>query len=576
MREFITRALTESEIAELERTGSRAADWSLVVVEDGFHPSQVVACHFEGRVEIACGAELADSHIANYRIDRGAVVRSTTALECRHEATFGVGVEVAAVNENGGRSVPIFCSLTAQVGYVGAMYRHRPQLVKRIAQYAAAQAEEARSQMGYVGEESRIVGAKFIREVNIGRGVTIDGASLIENATLLDGSTVGVDVKLRNSIVAEGARVDLGATLDRCFVGECTVLSSGLTAVDSLFFANSHCENGECCSILAGPYTVSHHKSSLLIAGAFSFFNAGSGTNQSNHLFKSGAVHQAVHRRGCRFGSNAYVMAPAAEGAFTTVIGRHTRHHDTSAMPFSYLIESAGGASQLLPGFALRNYGTVRDVEKWPSRDRRTVRREPISFDEYNPWTASLTLGAARTLAQMKQSDPTAEAYSYSNCHIRPSMLALGIKLYTQYAEAAIGSMLESDAPIANSVAEEWVDCGGAYLPKTELDALLDAFEQGETTLHEMVAAIEHLHTQYGSLAKGWALAALAAELGHTPTADEVAEAIARGRAQHAALRRTAEADLERDSSEEMMAGYGTDATSTADRNRDFHAVRGL
>ena len=24
------------------------------------------------------------------------------------------------------------------------------------------------------------------------------------------------------------------------------------------------------------------------------FFNAGSGTNQSNHLFKSGAVHQSV------------------------------------------------------------------------------------------------------------------------------------------------------------------------------------------------------------------------------------------------------------------------------------------
>ena len=42
-----------------------------------------------------------------------------------------------------------------------------------------------------------------------------------------------------------------------------------------------------------GPYTVSHHKSSLLIAGMFSFFNAGSGSNQSNHLFKSGAVHQA-------------------------------------------------------------------------------------------------------------------------------------------------------------------------------------------------------------------------------------------------------------------------------------------
>lgn len=155
-------------------------------------------------------------------------------------------------------------------------------------------------------------------------------------------------------------------------------------------------------------------------------------------------------------------------------------------------------------------------------------------------------------------------------------MLALGIKLYTQYAEAAIGSMLESDAPIAHSVAEEWVDCGGAYLPKAELDALLDAFEQGQTELPATVAAIEQLHARYGSLAKGWARAALAAELGHTPSDEEVAEAIERGRTQHATRRHTAESDLERDCSEEMMAGYGTDASSDEERKADFSAVRGL
>ena len=71
----------------------------------------------------------------------------------------------------------------------------------------------------------------------------------------------------------------------------------------------------------------------------FSFFNAGSGTNQSNHLFKCGAVHQAVHRRGCKFASGAYVMSPAIEGVYTMIMGRHTHHHDTSVFPFPDLLE---------------------------------------------------------------------------------------------------------------------------------------------------------------------------------------------------------------------------------------------
>jgi len=121
-------------------------------------------------------------------------------------------------------------------------------------------------------------------------------------------------------------------------VGESCRLDKGFTAAESLFFANCHCENGEAASIFAGPYTVSHHKSSLLIAGMFSFFNAGSGSNQSNHLFKSGAVHQAVHLRGCKFASGAYIMSPAIEGAFTMVKGNHADHHDTAIFPYSYLM----------------------------------------------------------------------------------------------------------------------------------------------------------------------------------------------------------------------------------------------
>lgn len=222
------------------------------------------------------------------------------------------------------------------------MMRNRKAVVEEMMAKVAREVEQQRSDIGTIGDRVTILGVKFIREVNIGNDTTIEGASHIENGTIMGNSRLGVDVRAKDFILDNNAIVDSGACIERCFVGECSHLGNGFTAADSLFFANCHCENGEAAAIFAGPFTVSHHKSSLLIAGIFSFFNAGSGTNQSNHLFKSGAVHQAVHQRGSKFGSNAYVMSPAIEGPYTVILGRHSRHHDTQDMPYSYLIEEDG------------------------------------------------------------------------------------------------------------------------------------------------------------------------------------------------------------------------------------------
>ena len=120
----------------------------------------------------------------------------------------------------------------------------------------------------------------------------------------------------------------------------------------------------------------------------FSFFNAGSGTNQSNHLLKSGPVHQGIHQRGCKYGSDAYMMLPALDGAFTTVIGRHKSHPDTECFPFSLLIEQEG-YSWLLPGSNLATAGAARDLAKWPQRDRRDrYAGDLINFEECNPYIA--------------------------------------------------------------------------------------------------------------------------------------------------------------------------------------------
>lgn len=571
------RPLTAAEIAALEALGNSAEAWEQLSVSEDFQPCQLLQSRFEGRVEIASGVRVIRSRVANYRLGEGVLVECVTSLECRRPSAFGNGVGVATMNECGGRTVKIYDTMSAQAAYIMAVYRHRPQTIAALERMVEAYAAERTSEMGEVGSNSRLVGARFIREVRIGRDVVVDGASALENGTLCDGVHIGVDVKAYDFIVAEYAALDNGVTLERCFVGESCRMDKGFTAAESLFFANSHCENGEAASIFAGPYTVSHHKSSLLIAGMFSFFNAGSCSNQSNHLFKSGAVHQAVHLRGCKFASGAYVMSPALEGAFTMIMGHHSYHHDTSALPFSYLIER-DGHSRLMPGANLTSYGTVRDVEKWPARDRRKVGRDVINFEEYNPYLTQAMLRAVDTLHALREQDPDAAEYSYNKTLIRASALERGLRLYNKAIVAALGAMLGKGSDEARyDGSGDWFDAAGQFITRREMERTLDDIDRGAlVSTEEVDNRFRVFAVHYDDYAHSWALRVYASLLGHVPTVEEINDAIAAGRNAHEAMRRMTDADRERDESLEMAVGYGLDAADEQQRIDDYRIVRGL
>ena len=250
------RKLTPEEIAAVEALGTTAEEWSQIDVPADFTPSQLVASRLEGHIALASGARIINSRVRNYRIGENSLVQSVTALECRHRSAFGNGVGVATMNECGGRTVKIYDTMSAQIAYVMAVYRHRPETIAALEAMIDRQTEARSSETGEVGRNCRLTGARFIREVRIGDNVEVDGASALVNGTLRDGVHVGVDVKAYDFIAAEQARLDNGATVERWFVGESCRLDKGFTAVDSLFFANSHCENGEAASIFAGPYTL--------------------------------------------------------------------------------------------------------------------------------------------------------------------------------------------------------------------------------------------------------------------------------------------------------------------------------
>ena len=567
---------TPEEIAALDALGNAAEAWSQIRGTEDFRPHLLLQARLEGIVEIGPGARGIRSRGSNYRSGEGSLVEGVTALECRSRSSFGNGVPVATMNECGGRTVKIFDTMAAQIAYLMAVYRHRPQAIAALERMIDAHAENRTSEKAEVGRNCRIVGARFIREVRIGDNVTVDGASMLCNGTLCDGVRIGVDVKAYDFIAAEGARIDNGATVERCFVGENCRLDKGFSAAESLFFANSHCENGEAASIFAGPYTVSHHKSSLLIAGMFSFFNAGSGANQSNHLFKSGAVHQSVHLRGCKFGSSTYIMAPAIEGPFTLVLGRHTQHHDTSAFPFSYLVEQ-DGRSALMPGANLTSYGTVRDIGKWLVRERRTVIRVRINFDEDNPYLAGGMIDAVNTLNSLAEAHPDAESYVHNHALIRSTQLQRGLKLYNKAIVASLGAMLRNGEPGRADGTGRWNDVAGQYVPRREVKRILDAIANGGIdSLEGIDRAFDRIAADYDHYARSWAEGVLAQLLGHAPSPEEIAEAVTAGERTRETLRKSAEDDRARDCSPAMAVGYGVDADSEEEKMQDYHTVRGI
>ena len=142
----------------------------------------------EGEIRIGSGSHISYSTLRNYTIGNNCHIDSVLRMECRHSSLFGNGVMVSTVNENGGRSIPIYNELTSQIAYLMAMMRNKEAMNEELQRKVMAEAEKMRSTIGRVGDNVTILGVRFIREVNIADNVSIEGASHIENGSILEGS----------------------------------------------------------------------------------------------------------------------------------------------------------------------------------------------------------------------------------------------------------------------------------------------------------------------------------------------------------------------------------------------------
>ena len=368
------RRLTSEEIARLQVNSCIADDWDDVLVKEGFNTKRIFQVRFSGKVKLGnfegeftlpggikkkAGVRYATLHnvtvgddscvenienyIANYTIGHHSYIKNVGLIYVEGVSSFGDGIEISVLNETGGREVPIHSKLSAHQAYMIALYRHRPVFQQKMKDLADFYAGKHSSSTGSIGDHVTILNTGTIRNVRIGNHAVIEGASKLDNGSINSNAAapvrIGYNVSCEDFIVSSGSVLDDGATIQKCFVGQACELTHNYSASESLFFSNCFGANGEACALFAGPYTVTHHKSTLLIAGMFSFMNAGSGSNQSNHMYKLGPIHHGILERGSKTTSDSYILFPTHIGAFSLIMGRHVEHVDTSDLPFSYLIE---------------------------------------------------------------------------------------------------------------------------------------------------------------------------------------------------------------------------------------------
>ncbi|MCM1153635.1 MAG: DUF4954 family protein [Muribaculum sp.] len=533
-----SRPLEWWEVQQLERQRCSATDWSLVKVGsdvdlslirdvefiganvvEGLDSAQWPGCGLKSitadncRFEPGVRVRYVPGGLHNVLVETSAVIENTDRIEFEPEALCGQGVIVNVLDESGSRPVKIHAGLSAQSAALMARIPRRseelffPQIDEII---------EANPMPLSIGAGARVIDCGRIINVSVGREVTVTGVRQLINGAIINNAApgrplafIGSGVDAENFIVEDG-RLDSGVIVRNCYIGQGASLEKGFTAHDSLFFANSSLENGEACALFAGPYTVSMHKASLLIGCQTSFLNAGSATNQSNHMYKLGPVHWGELERGVKTSSNSYLMLGARIGAFSLLMGAHKTHPDSSEFPFSYLFGDAQGATVVVPAMMLKSCGLLRDEKKWPNRDRRLKRRLPlydrIIFEVLNPATVQRILTALDTIRELLTRPADDDRFiRYKGMKISRASLERAKKLYTlaifkylhhKLQQKTLPSLTVEEAERRHEI---WVDLAGQLMPRPMLERAIDAesVEAREAVFNQAYEAYERLELEW-------------------------------------------------------------------------------
>ena len=531
------RLLTDEEIGILEDNGCTAEDWTSINVADDFSPAYIRNVRFYGTVNLGvfeknvevtrgfarhsglrnailrnvtigdnCLIENIGGCINNYSIGDECCICNVSLMETTAEATFGEGIIISVLNEAGNGNVMLFRGLTSNMAALMVSRSEDKEFVSAVRKAVRENINLRVPEIGTIGSNVRIMNTTEITNTNIDDNCEVNGACRLSDCTLAaepgDGVYIGSGVICENSIIADGSSVLNSAKVFNCYVGESSQVTNGFTAENSLFFANTYMANGEACAAFCGPFSASHHKSSLLIGCMTSFYNAGSATNFSNHAYKMGPIHYGVLERGTKTASGSHTLLPATIGAFSVCIGKLSGHPDTHDLPFSYVIGD-GRDTFVVPGKNIMTVGLYRDIRKWPRRDVRMneSKKSIVNYDWLSPFTVNgIMRGRGILQGLLEEGGEDALFYDYNGCKISNKSLRRGLKLYDMAVELFIGDVLMShDFGDQNTAvgSGDWRDLSGLLLPAAEEDRIVEKVKYG---IIDSVKAFSDVFTAYNDM----------------------------------------------------------------------------
>ena len=544
------RSLTFEEIEILESNSCWAEDWSRVeVAEDGFQAKFFHRVMFYGDVQLGsvqkeveitkgfvkhsgindatlrnvtvgndCLIEKVGNYINNYTIGDDCLISNISVMETTEGATYGEGNLISVLNEVGDGNVIFFHDLNSQFAAFMVKHFNDKDLKNAIRRLVKEEIARTNPERGTIGNNVKIINTREITNTVIQDDCEISGASRLSDCTILSSEYasvyIGTGVICENSIISDGSSIVNSVKMQDCFVGEACQISNGFTASQSVFFANSFMANGEACAAFCGPFCASHHKSSLLIGGMFSFYNAGSGTNFSNHAYKMGPMHWGILERGTKTASGSYLLMPATIGTFSVCFGKLMHHPNTTALPFSYLIAEAD-KMYLVPGRNITTVGLYRDIRKWPKRDMRPqqTQKSIVNFDWLSPYSVGEILQGKKILENLRQaSGDNVSSYNYHEYVINATSLRKGIKYYDIALRIYMGAVLKRahkwgffGKPQTEVGLGRWDDLSGLLLPVSEERRLIEDIKSGSLeTIEEVVNRFREINENYRIYQWAW------------------------------------------------------------------------
>lgn len=592
------RNLTEEEINILDDNGCWAEDWSTITVSDDFVPKYMHRVVLYGEVQIGsfsknvevspgfckhsginnatlrnvsvgddCLIENIGSFINNYTIGNDCYISNVSTIETTEGATYGQGNLISVLNEVGDGNIILFNGLNSQIAALMISHNRDKEFWAAMRRLISEDIKATSPDRGTIGDGVKIVNTKEITNTVIGDECEVSGAARLSDVTILSSPNatvyIGTGVICENSIINHGSSLINSVKMQDCFVGEACKISNGFTASQSVFFANCFMSNGEACAAFCGPFTASHHKSSLLIGAQFSFYNAGSATNFSNHAYKMGPLHWGILERGTKTASGAYILMPATIGTFSVCFGKLMHHPDTRNLPFSYLI-AYGDTMYLSPGRNITTVGLYRDIRKWPKRDVRPkgAQKSIVNFDWLSPFSVGEIIKGKKILEDLQAaSGEDVSTYNFHEYVINASSLRKGIKYYDIALRIYMGAVLkrvlkqnqELTPPDTETGQGDWHDLSGLLLPGTEEDRVVKDIKDGSLdTIDKVLDRFKDINDHYRQYQWAWTYRLI---LDYYQLQELTPENVANIRQDYVKARRAWIAEIRKDAEKEYKMG---------------------